>query len=174
MLGLLSVLNWAMAALCLGAAAVVWVLLGAKDLFFPILVTGLMLVFGAPYAYLGAVIEQGRGRVLQTILAALSLLNFPLGTAYGAFALFVVWGADAAKFDGAARGGLPEPVEPRAPRLPADPGQSPWEAARQLRDEGLSDRELQLELQARGFDDDTVETLMRSMRLIYSHALAKR
>lgn len=36
-------------------------------------------------------IEHGRGRLAQTVVAVLSLTSVPLGTAYGAYALWVCW-----------------------------------------------------------------------------------
>lgn len=39
----------------------------------------------------GRQISQGRGRMLQTVLSALSLPSFPLGTAIGAYGLWVCW-----------------------------------------------------------------------------------
>ena len=50
----------------------------------------------------GRAVGQGRGRLLQTILAILQIASFPVGTAYGVYALWVCWsnGPTKAVFDG--------------------------------------------------------------------------
>ena len=47
--------------------------------------------FAALHGWLASKLEQGRGRVLQTVVAVLNLSNFPLGTLYGGYALWIVW-----------------------------------------------------------------------------------
>lgn len=50
------------------------------------------------YVITGKKVEQGRWRIMQTVLAVLNLgSNPPLGTAYGIYALYVCWFNDAAK-----------------------------------------------------------------------------
>ncbi len=45
----------------------------------------------------GSRVEQGRWRMMQTVLAVLNISNAPLGTAYGAYALWVCWSDPASK-----------------------------------------------------------------------------
>lgn len=45
----------------------------------------------AVFALAGRQIGRGRGRVLQTVLAVIGVCNFPLGTAFAAYALWVCW-----------------------------------------------------------------------------------
>jgi hypothetical protein len=39
----------------------------------------------------GRAVGQGRGRILQTVLAVLTIASFPVGTAYAIYALWVCW-----------------------------------------------------------------------------------
>lgn len=39
----------------------------------------------------GYLVSAQRGRVAQTVLAVLQLIHFPLGTAYGVYAIWVCW-----------------------------------------------------------------------------------
>jgi uncharacterized membrane protein YecN with MAPEG domain len=60
------------------------------------LLVGLLFLatFGAlayAHAYAGFMVTAGRARHLQTVLATMHLPNLPLGTAYGAFALWVCY-----------------------------------------------------------------------------------
>lgn len=43
------------------------------------------------YAMAGRRVSRGRGRILQTILSILAVGNFPVGTLYGVYGLWVCW-----------------------------------------------------------------------------------
>jgi len=62
-----------------------------------ILTVGLVGVFAALMLMTGTRVEQGRWRLMQTILAVLNISNVPMGTAYGAYALWVCWSDPASK-----------------------------------------------------------------------------
>ncbi len=60
------------------------------------IVNGLLVmgVFGAlafAHVYVGFMVTAGRSRSLQTTLATLHIANFPLGTLYAGYALWVCW-----------------------------------------------------------------------------------
>lgn len=46
---------------------------------------------GVLYFVTGNKVAHGRWRIVQTILAVLALASFPVGTAYGGYALWVCW-----------------------------------------------------------------------------------
>lgn len=52
---------------------------------------GALLVLAAAHVIVGFLVSGRRGRLAQTILAALQLFKFPLGTIFGAYALWVCW-----------------------------------------------------------------------------------
>ncbi len=56
-----------------------------------VVITGLSLAFAVLHFVAAGRVRVGRGRVLQTALAVLSLFNIPVGLAYGAYALWVCW-----------------------------------------------------------------------------------
>ena len=63
---------------------------------------GLMLavvlgLFALLHVVVGKGVEQGRFRIMQTILAVLNVSNFPVGAAYGIYALWVCWANDDTK-----------------------------------------------------------------------------
>lgn len=191
MLRLLSALNWVQAALL--AVVGVWFALvtlsvGANP--FGAVVLVLCLALAAPFAYLGVVVDQGRGRGLQTALSVLALLAFPLGTLFGAVSLYVVWFSEAkTRFDaGAAVAEAADAADAAdAPDAPdaadaadaATPGEaadggvvdawpegeSPYAFARRLADAGVPPAELRAQLQSRGLAPDEVETLLRAVGL---------
>lgn len=186
MLGILSVLNWLMAALYVVALLFVWIMAGEKlpfDAF--AIIAMILLIFSLPSAYLGYAIEKGRGRILQTIFAALALFNFPLGTAYGVFALWVCWSAEAEVFD---RGGVEEPRQPARRRRAAPveeefpdeedvdatkPASTPYAVAKQLQKRGVSAGDIQERLHSDGLSAEEIETVLSSLGLRFSRAKQK-
>jgi hypothetical protein len=48
-------------------------------------------ILGVLYLATGKLVAEGRGRILQTVMAVLSLGSAPVGTAYGVYALWVCW-----------------------------------------------------------------------------------
>lgn len=101
----LKYLNFAIAAYTLligGLFLALWVLPGLLVLYggeWPgaIFVLAGLLSFlllggiGVAHAYTGFMITAGRARVTQTVLALMQLTNFPVGTAYALYALWVCW-----------------------------------------------------------------------------------
>ena len=186
MLGILSMLNWGMATLYVSVIGLFLVFAGPHMPFSAIaliVVIGSLLV--APSAYLGYVIEKGRGRTLQTVIAFLSLLEFPLGTAYGAFALWVCWSLEKDLFD---RGGHSEDEEKPAPRRARPPrvedvedevtaprarNRTPYQLVQQLKKQGLKSGEVQEQLHVEGLSADEIETLMTSVGLKFSRVKQK-
>lgn len=183
MLGILSVLNWLIAALYVVALLFVWIMGGERlpfDAF--AIIAMILLLLALPSAWLGYSIEKGRGRILQTIFAALSLFNFPLGTAYGAFALWVCWSAEAEVFE---RGGGAEPRRRR--EAPADeappeeeddvdatkPASTPYAIAKQLQKRGVSAGDIQERLHSDGLSAEEIETVLSSLGLRFSRAKQK-
>lgn len=192
MLKILSMLNWAMATLY-GAVFGLFLIIAASQV--PLSAVAAIFVIGSllagPHIYLGAAIERGRGRMVQTILAILSLLNFPLGTAYGAFALWVCWAAEHELFE---RGGLSEgesydpPPErerrARPPRVEVDledevtaprrgSAQTPYQLIQQLKREGLKSPDVQERLHLEGLSGEEIETLMTSAGFRFSRVKQK-
>lgn len=47
--------------------------------------------FGVLFAVAGRQVGKGRGRILQTILAVMSIMNCPVGTAFAAYSLWACW-----------------------------------------------------------------------------------
>jgi hypothetical protein len=45
----------------------------------------------AAHIYTGLMVTAGRGRAAQTTLATMHIANFPLGTLYAVFAMWVCW-----------------------------------------------------------------------------------
>ena len=158
-LELLSGLNWAMAVLygCVGLvglmvmpmpAALVWVVM--------------LLLVALPHVYLGLNIEKGRGRTLQTIFAVLSLLNFPLGTAFGVFALMTVWSsANAELFEDGPKSYVDE--LPDVDQVDLD--ESPYAMAKRLKESGLRAGSIRTRLNMRGLQDDEIETVLGALGL---------
>lgn len=127
-------------------------------------------------AYLGLAIKKGRGRILQTLFAALALFYFPLGTAYGVFALWVCWFAEAEVLD---QGGVEETQPRREVRrqeapiddevtVPQARGTSPYDIALRLKQQGLKMGDIQEQLHAEGLSGEDIETLMNSLGLKFS------
>ncbi len=54
-------------------------------------------LFALLHLVVGKGVENGRFRITQTILAVLNVSNFPLGMAYGVYALWVCWANDETK-----------------------------------------------------------------------------
>jgi hypothetical protein len=207
MLGILSVLNWLMAVLYGAGLGFAW--LGAPgDInvnFFgtnfafsgesrmqgQLVMTLLLVALAAPHVYLGLFIEKGRGRILQSILAVIALFAFPIGTAFGAFALWVCWSVEAELFESgvtreerrvrarrkqddldAETQELLDDPEFVAEHIPPPREGSPYAIAKQLVAEGASDQEVQAELSAQGLTDDEVETLMTTLGVRYTRRRA--
>ncbi len=73
-------LNWGMAALYVLALGLIALWGGSRMPFGMFALSSAFRIMATlPSAYLGWVIEKGRGRILQTIFAVLALFNFPLG-----------------------------------------------------------------------------------------------
>ena len=51
----------------------------------------------ALHFFTGRLVEQSRGRLLQTVIAVVHLGNVPVGLAYGLYALWVCWFNEEAK-----------------------------------------------------------------------------
>ena len=177
MLGILAMLNWGMAALYVSVLGLVWMLGGDRLPFEAFALIGMFLMLAAlPSAYLGYAIEKGRGRILQTVFAVLALFNFPLGTAYGVFALWVCWSAEAEIFD---QGGI-EATQPQrdvrrrqAPiddevTVPKARGTSPYAIAQRLKQQGLKAGDIQEQLHVEGLSGEEIETLMNSLGVKFS------
>lgn len=99
-LGILNVVYAAIVLLaCLGAAALLAIPalsgegmgLGLGELVILGAAVGLVLVLGVLYVVAASLVAKGRGRILQTVLAVMSLGSVPVGTAYGIYALWVCW-----------------------------------------------------------------------------------
>lgn len=175
MLRILSVLNWVQAALLVVVGvwfALMTMTVGAHP--YGIVVLLLCLAVAWPFAYLGAVIEKGRGRGLQTALAVLALTAFPLGTLFGAFTLYAVWFSDARTRFGAgtadepADEALPDAARPGAPDDDGfddawPEGESPYAYAHRMVDAGLRGSALRARLEERGLAPDEVELLLRAV-----------
>jgi hypothetical protein len=171
-------LNWGMAALYVAALGLVWWMAGDHmpfDMFS--IVAMILLTLSLPSAYLGYAIELGRGRILQTIVAALALLNFPLGTAYGVFAIWVCWSAEKEVFD---RGGVDKAPPERRRRVAEEveniedvatkPASTPYAIAKQRQKRGTPVGDIQQRLHEEGLAADEIETLMNSLGLRFSRA----
>lgn len=164
MLRLLSALNWVQAALLVVVG--VWFALmtltaGAGP--FGVVVLVFCLALAVPFAYLGAVIDKGRGRGLQTALAALALLAFPVGTLFGALSLYAVWFSEARlRFEG---GPVTEAPEDEVIDDAWPEGESPYAYARRMADAGLRAGALRARLEERGLAPDEVETLLGAVGL---------
>ena len=46
---------------------------------------------GVAHVVIGYLVGSGRGRIAQTLLAAMQIMSFPLGTVYAVYALWVCW-----------------------------------------------------------------------------------
>lgn len=57
---------------------------------------GILAGLAIAHAWAGFMITAGRSRALQTALATLHLANFPVGTAYAVYALYVCYADEAA------------------------------------------------------------------------------
>ena len=163
-LQLTSALNW-INAIFLVFAGLVFVMLGNLSVPAGALLMVAVLLFAAPFAWLGSVIEKGRGRTLQTVFSVLSLFNFPIGTVCAVISLWAVWGSEHARiFE---EGGAPEADEEvfEAPErdAPAD-GLSPFDFARQLAKRGLGPEVIATRLRARGLPRDEIETVLNALR----------
>lgn len=154
-LGLLSTLNWVLAVLYAGVGLFVLVAIDSPVALVPALV---MLAVAAPHVYLALVVEQGKGRILQTVLAVLGLLNFPIGTAVGAFALYACWSGESARiFE---EGPDPIAAEPAEDDDDTTVDETPYALARRLAAQGLRPSQLRAKLVARGLGADKADTLV--------------
>lgn len=150
MLSTLSALNWAMVALYVSVGAVV-LLIFPVPLHVGALIMLMLAAVSLPFAYLGYAIEKGRGRTLQTIFAVLSLFNFPLGTAFGAFALWVCWSAEKDRFDFPEEDGAAEAApSDEDEEEQGDPDETPYDLARGLVQRGIKAPVIRQRLEARG------------------------
>lgn len=158
-LELLSGLNWAMAVLygCVGLLGFVMLPMEPGLVWLVVL-----LLVSLPHVYLGLNIEKGKGRTLQTIFAVLSLLNFPLGTAFGVFALMTVWSAGNAELF---EGGPKSYVDELPDVDPVDLDESPYAMAKRLKESGLRAGSIRTRLNMRGLPDDEIETVLGALGL---------
>lgn len=173
-LQLLSALNWVFAVLYLVAFLFV-LLMSSMAPSVPVLLllgSGLVLaLFAAPHVYLALNVERGRGRILQTVLAVFSLLNFPLGSAFGIFAIWAVWaGPSAPVFEDpsladARHDDVQEADEGEGEADEDDGSESPYAYARRLRDEGMNARAIRARLDRRELADEEIETVLGALGL---------
>ncbi len=175
MLGVLSILNWLMSALYVGALLVIWLFFGDKlpfDVF--AIVAMMLLLLSLPSAYLGYAIELGKGRIFQTVFATIALCNFPLGTAYGAFALWVVWSEEAKVFEqGGVTATQPSPVRDaaeveRGATVVRDDARTPYGKAQRLKKQGVRAGEIHERLYAEGLSAEEIETVLNSIGMRFS------
>lgn len=168
-LQLLSALNWVF-ALLYGAPLVVLLALGAPV---EVLAVALLvcLFVAAPHVYLALVIDKGRGRGLQTVLAALSLLAFPVGTVFGVFALMTIWSerygplfeAGGAAVDEPGAAGAARDFSATADGLEHEVAESPRAFALRLRRAGAPNAQVRARLEELGLDREAVAMVMRSL-----------
>jgi hypothetical protein len=165
-LELLSALNWCMAILYVFVAVLA---VGV----FPLPPTsaatlcGVSLLLAVPFGWLGAVVEKGRGRGFQTAVSIVSLFNFPIGTVFGAYALWVCWASDhRARFEAGAASDLPPSragagdADDEVTVPQARPEESPYAYAQRLKRSGLSASAIRQRLTQRGLDREEIETLL--------------
>jgi hypothetical protein len=149
-LELLSALNWIMVVFYVGIGLFFGMVGSNTPPLFLAIAFSVVALFAAPHVYLGLVIEKGRGRVLQTVLGVLSLFNFPIGTAFGAFALFVCWGSRHVElFEAVERGNAGPPRRPRPAALEEES-----EAEEALADDDQTPLEVHAVSRRRGDDPD--------------------
>lgn len=182
MLKILSAANWCMAGLYVVGLVFLWVVGHELPMEALLAASAVLLLLAAPFAYLGYAIELGRGRTLQTVFAALSLFNVPIGTLFGLFALWVCWSVEREAFEDS---GLPTPdddatavrgsarvVRARAPEAEhweADAA-TPYSMAQLMKQEGATPRQVQQKLEARGLEREEIETVMNALGLRYARA----
>lgn len=179
MLRTLAIVNWCHAGLLM-LVWLVFCVVGFGRFEMPMLlgITAFFLVWAGLYFYAGVLVEQGRARLFQTVLAIISIFNFPVGTIYCFFALWVCWSAE---YDAFENGGLLDydhvkAREPAAekPRRRVERGLSPYAAAKALQAEGAPPFEIQALLTERGLEADEVETLMKTLGLRYVRPRARQ
>ncbi len=67
---------------------------GLAFVLFGLLFFGILAGLAMAHAYVGFMVTAGRARPLQTVLAVLHLSNFPVGTVYSVYALWVCYAND--------------------------------------------------------------------------------
>jgi hypothetical protein len=166
-LQLLSALNWCFALLY---GALIFV-----PIFFPVplpaalAIAGGVVLIAGPHAYLGYVIDKGRGRTLQTIFAVLNLGNFPVGTIFGAFALYTVWGeGNRELFENPPdddSGPKPPPPEfsDEADALEMEEGETARAFSLRLREAGAPVGQLRARLEEQGLDFEAIDIVLSSL-----------
>ncbi|MEW6429950.1 MAG: hypothetical protein AB1730_00470 [Myxococcota bacterium] len=139
-----------------------------------------LVLLGAPFAYLGAVIEKGRGRGLQTVMSVLAFFAFPVGTAFSLFTLYALWFSPlSARFEGgaarstASRRASGERSDAALDEVDADAIDDAWPEdepayayARRMADAGMRAGALRARLRQGGVDPDDVETLLGAVGLV--------
>lgn len=180
MLQIVSALNWVQAViLFIFGGYIAMSGLGTNGSTFGLFVALGCFLLGAPFAYLGTVIEKGRGRGLQTAFAVLAFFAFPVGTLFSVFSLYAIWFSPLSeRFE--AGGAAPRRVKARDARVDsalaeADedeidddwPEDEPAYAyARRMADAGMRAGALRARLRNGGVDPDDVETLLGAVGLV--------
>ncbi|GAB5542203.1 MAG: hypothetical protein RLO52_21370 [Sandaracinaceae bacterium] len=67
---------------------------GVLDELSTLAITPLMLLLGVAHLYIARQMHRRTTRLPQTLLAVLYLAAFPVGTIFGAYALWVIWSND--------------------------------------------------------------------------------
>ncbi len=101
----LATLNWVFAVIYVAAGAFMLFVMdkiatatsnraqsgGDPFLIFGAFIGGFILVSVVVHGWVALALPDGRGRILQTILAVIHAANFPLGTGYAAWAGWLCW-----------------------------------------------------------------------------------
>lgn len=162
---LVSALNWCM-TLLYGVVLVLFAIF-----FVPKIPLEATLLFSIPllsltglHAYLALSIDKYRGRILQTLVGVLSLANFPIGTIYGALALWVCWaGETASRFENPEAWAF-EHTQPEAEDVPPRRrDESAYAYASRLARRGLRAKVIEFALEDAGLSDDEIETTMGAL-----------
>ncbi len=164
----LSALNWVVAIFYL-ALPCLGLVFGAPGRVFAIAATAALLL-AAPHVYLALRIERGAGRGLQSVLAVVSMLYFPLGTAFGLFALWVLWFSEhRAIFDDAALADVVKfSADPQGAPAESDSNrtkETDFEYAHRLADGGRSPEWIYARLKQRGLDGEEIVLLFEALHL---------
>ncbi|MCC6332705.1 MAG: hypothetical protein IT380_01805 [Myxococcales bacterium] len=181
MLRIVSLLNWLQAIfLFIGCAWFALMSAGTNAGGFGLLVALGGLLLALPFAYLGAVLEKGRGRGLQTALSVLAFFAFPVGTLFSVFSLYAIWFSPlSARFEGrgapqrSRRRDRSERVDELLDEVDADLIDDDWPEdepayayARRMADAGLRAGALRARLANGGVSPDDIETLLGAVGLV--------
>lgn len=139
-----------------------------------------LVLLGVLFAYLGTVLEKGRGRGLQTAISVLAFFAFPVGTAFSVFTLYALWFSPlSARFEGgsartnASRRASGERSDAALDEVEADTIDDAWPEdepayayARRMADAGMRTGALRARLRNGGVEPDDVETLLGAVGLV--------